>query len=241
MHDILDKHSKIALQFSGGRDSLACLYLLKDYWPKLTVYWCNTGAAFPETIALMGRIRELVPNFVEIGGNQPAVTQVFGIPSDIVPVSSTPIGLAVSGDGRQMIQDRYSCCARTMMQPTHARMVQDGITLIIRGQKNADRLKSPVRSGHTEDGIEYLFPIQDWSRAKVVSFLREQGVELPRFYEILESTPDCMTCTAWWEEGAAKYLKRYHHAQYLENQSKLARINQAVSEHIAAFNQEIAL
>lgn len=240
MQDVLDRHQKIALQFSGGRDSLACLYLLKDHWDRLTVYWLNTGAAFPETASLMGKVRAMVPSFVEIIGNQPGVTATFGIPSDIVPVSSTPIGLAVAPTDKPMIQDRYSCCARTMMQPTHARMIEDGITLVIRGQKNADNLKSPVRSGHVEDGIEYLFPIEDWTRAQVTQFLREQNVDLPRFYEMLESAPDCMTCTAYWEDGASRYLKRYHHAQYLDNQAKLQAINEAVSDHIAAFNQEIA-
>ena len=127
------------------------------------------------------------------------------------------------------------------MLPLHARMVQDGISLIVRGQKNADRLKSTVRSGETHDGIEYLFPIEDWDNRKVMSFLQSVDAQIPRFYEMLNSAPDCMTCSAYWEEGAMAYLKRYHHSQYLENQKRLSIINTAVGEHIAAFNKEVAL
>jgi phosphoadenosine phosphosulfate reductase len=239
MQDIIDRHERIALQFSGGRDSLACLYLMRPYWDRLTVYWCDTGAAFPETVALMQQIRDMVPNFARIEGRQPQVVAEFGMPSDLVPVGGTNIGRFVGGEA-PLIQDRYSCCIRSMMQPTMERMLADGITLIIRGQKNADRLKSKVRSGEVHDGIEFLFPIEDWDTRKVMRYLSDYGAPIPRFYEMLNGAPDCMTCTAWWEEGAAKYLKRYHYAQFLENQKRLDVIAKAVGEHIAAFNKEVS-
>ena len=68
----LGGHERIALQVSGGRDSLACFYLLKDagLLDKVTVYWVNTGDAFPETIEIMDLVRDMTPHFVEISGNQ---------------------------------------------------------------------------------------------------------------------------------------------------------------------------
>lgn len=239
MQETIDRHKKIALQFSGGRDSLACLYLMKPYWDQLTVYWCNTGAAYPETLALIAKIRDMVPNFAVIEGRQPTVIKQFGIPSDIVPVSATPFG-QMAGGGTIAIQDRYSCCTRSMMLPTHERMIEDGITLIIRGQKSSDKLKSTVKSGDVHDGIEFYFPIEDWDSRQVMRFLEDKGAPIPRFYEMLNTMPDCMNCSAYWEEGVAKYLRRYHYAQYLENQTRLDIINRAVGEHIAAFNQEVA-
>ena len=59
MREYLDRHDKIALQFSGGKDSLAVLYLCKEWWNKITVVWLNTGSAFPETIAQMEGIYSL--------------------------------------------------------------------------------------------------------------------------------------------------------------------------------------
>lgn len=239
LNAIFNRHERIALQVSGGRDSIACLYLLKPYWDRLTVYWLDTGAAYPETVALMQRIRDMVPNFARIEGRQPQTIEEFGIPSDIVPASGTPFGVYAADNG-QLIQDRYSCCMRSIMFPMHERMIADEITLIIRGQKDADRLKSKTRSGNVIDGIEFLFPIEDWDARKVMRFLEEEGAPIPRFYEMLSGAPDCMTCSAYWEEGAAKYLRRYHYDQYLANQARLDVINRAVGEHIAAFNQEVA-
>lgn len=240
LQHVIDRHKNIALQLSGGRDSIACLYLMRPYWDRLTVYWCDTGAAYPETVALMQKIRDAVPSFAVIEGQQPQVIAQHGIPTDILPASATPMGVNGSGKGALM-QDRYTCCLRSIMLPLHQRMLDDGITLIIRGQKTADRLKSIVRSGETHDGIEYLFPIEDWDTAQVMAYLTEHGAPIPRFYQMLNSAPDCMTCSAYWEEGAAGYLKRYHHGQYLANQTRLSIINAAVGEHIAAFNKEVAL
>ena len=240
MNSALERHERIALQFSGGRDSLACLYLLRPHWDRLTVYWCDMGASYPETMVQMQSIRDMVPNFAVIEGQQPDVIKEFGIPSDLVPVSATPFGRMFASTV-PLMQDRYSCCTRSKMIPTHQRMLDDGITLIIRGQKQTDKLRPPVRSGESHDGIEYLFPIENWDAKQVMQFLRDEEAPIPRFYEMLESMPDCMDCSAYWEDGASKYLRRYHHAQFLENQKRLDIINKAVGEHIAAFNQEVTI
>lgn len=239
MEDALNRHSKIALQLSGGRDSIACLYLLRPHLDRITVYWCNTGAAFPETLQVIEQIKAMAPNFVEIEGRQPATIEQFGIPSDLVPVSSTPMGILGEQTEAPLIQDRYSCCFRSIMLPMHERMIADGVTLIIRGQKDADRMKGCLRSGSVENGVEYLYPLEDWTSRKVMDFLKEQNAPIPRFYEVMDGTPDCMTCSAWWEEGRALYLKRYHHDAYVEYQRRLDVINRCVGGHIATFNDEV--
>ena len=237
--DIIGRHERIALQFSGGKDSLACLFLMRPHWDRLTVYWLDSGDAYPETASLLARVRDMVPNFARIEGRQPQTIAQFGIPTDILPASSTPMGVTASGKG-VLMQDRYSCCLRSIMLPMHERMLEDGITLIVRGQKNADRQKGVLRSGDVDGGIEMLFPIEDWSDRKVMDYLREQDAPIPRFYEMLNDAPDCLTCSAWWEKGEGAYRKRYHPIQFQEYQRRLDIIQSAVGEHIAAFNQEVA-
>lgn len=240
MKDIIDRHERIALQLSGGKDSLACLYLMREFLDRITVYWVNTGAAYPETLETIASVRSMAPRFVEIDGRQPDVIAAFGIPSDVVPVSATAFGAAASGSSAPIIQDRYHCCFQTIMRPMHERMLADGITLIIRGQRADDRLKAPLMSGAVENGIEMLFPIEGWDEERVMQFLKDQGAPIPRFYEMLAESPDCMTCSAYWEKGEAQYLKRYHSAEYDEVQRRLDIIGAAVGPHIAEFNKEIS-
>ena len=241
MNDIIAHHAKngrIGFQFSGGKDSLAMLYLLEEYWPDMTVYWVNAGDSFPETLELVERVRAMVPRFVEIEGAQRQSIVQFGLPSDLVPVNSTPIGIQATGRGA-LIQDRYSCCVRSRMLPLANRMTEDGITLIVRGQKNVDTHKGPLRSGDVDAGIQYLFPLENWTTDQVYAYLEDRGIELPRFYESMKDAPDCMTCSAWWEEGRAKYLERHHPEQYVVYQQRLDVIRDAVHEHITAFNVEV--
>lgn len=239
MKSTLDKHTRIALQVSGGRDSMACLFLLHrlGLLPQVTVYWLNTGASFPETLAIMAQVREMSPHFVEIAGNQPEVIARFGMPSDIVPRTSTPIGV-VTGQSQVLMQDTYSCCARVIMEPMHHQMLADEVTLIIRGQRNADSHRSPLRSGDSELGIEYLFPIEDWSDEQVKDFLQEVGAPYHPAYEFMDSTPDCMSCSGWWDENRAAFLKAHHPEAHDEYQRRLDVIRANVDPHIFDFNKE---
>jgi phosphoadenosine phosphosulfate reductase len=235
---IFDRHEKIALQFSGGKDSLALLHLFKPHWDRITVYWLNSGDPFPETERQMREVAAMVPHFVEIEGRQPEVIATLGIPSDMVPALSTPIGRAACGGRAPAILDRYSCCLYSLFLPMHERMKADGITCIIRGQKHSDMQRSPLKSGDVEDGIEYLFPLEDFDDADVFAYLGLQQIELPSFYPELSASPDCMTCSAYWEEGRGKYLRKHHPGAYAIYQERLGIIKDATAQAIAHFNME---
>jgi len=178
-----------------------------------------------------------VPRFAEIQGRVREVIAACGIPSDIVPTTATANGVLFYGGG-QRLNDRFDCCLRSLMVPMHQRMLDDGITLIIRGQKAGDEMKGPLRSGDVCDGIEYLFPVEDWSDDQVLALAKESGL-LPDSYDALKASPDCLTCSAYWGEGRAAWLKARHPAAYAIYQARLDTIRNAVMPHINEFNTEI--
>jgi phosphoadenosine phosphosulfate reductase len=231
------RHAKVAFQFSGGKDSLAALYLMRDLWPRMTVYWTNTGDAVPEVMAVIERVRADVPSFVEIAGRVTEQVAAYGLPSDIVPTTSTPFGIDAYGAGVPL-QDRFQCCSQALMLPMHQRMQEDGVTLIVRGQKSSDTLKSVLRSGAVDDGIELLFPLEHWNDAQVFEWLQANAF-VPDYYEDLAASPDCLTCSAYWSEGRAAWLKAKHPTAYAQYQRKLDVIRGAVMPHIALFNIEV--
>ena len=209
MIDVLSRHKKIGFQFSGGRDSLAALYLLKPYWKMMTVYHLDTGDQFPETIELVNRVSGYLPNFVRVSGMLKDTLENKGWPTDLMPKTSTPLGVLVSGETLKLI-DRYSCCWFSLMKPLHERMLNDGVTLIIRGQKNSDYHKPPLHSGFALEGVELFYPIE------------------------------CMHCTAWWDDKRGAYLKEYHPKNWVIYQERLKMIDNVIKPLLSELTREMS-
>jgi phosphoadenosine phosphosulfate reductase len=211
---MLGDHKIVVLHFSGGKDSLATLYLMRPHWDDITVMWCNTGDAFPETRLQMDAIKQMVPHFIEVKSDQPAQTARNGYPSDALSAWDAPLGVAFFEGRPYRAQSPLGCCMENIWNPTLRATRMLGATLVIRGQRNSEALKSNIRSGHVEDGVEYLFPIEDWTEEQVRTYLQEQSVPLPPHYTYTNSSLDCQHCTGYLFEPAAAgrfvYLRNKH-------------------------------
>jgi 3'-phosphoadenosine 5'-phosphosulfate sulfotransferase (PAPS reductase)/FAD synthetase/ubiquinone/menaquinone biosynthesis C-methylase UbiE len=232
------RHENIAFQFSGGRDSTAALYLLRPYWDRMTVYHLDTGDQFPETQAVVNAVSQHV-GVVRITSDVHRIREEHGMPSDVVPVDNTPVGQMVSG--REVrLQSRYDCCWRSLMSPMHERMRSDGITLIVRGQRDDEYANPPKRSGGTGDGFEVLYPIQSWSAGEVNAFLQDNALPVAPFYERgARRAPECMGCTAWWDEGRADYLRVFHPAAFDSYEKRMRVIRIEVDRQLAMLEAPI--
>ncbi len=230
----------MVLEFSGGKDSLACLYLLRYEWPRLTVLWVNTGAAYPETIEQMRKVREMVPHFLEVKSDQPSQIEANGLPADVVPIRSTVLGQRIHGPSTLM-QSFLGCCHDNLWKPAQDAIKALGATVVIRGQRNTDSRKSPIRSGHIEDGVKYLFPIQDWTEKQVRDYLTSQGVELPPHYAYFNSSLDCWNCTAYMDHnvGRAKHMREKHPDLWWQYKPMLSSVVNAVRDELR--HAELAL
>lgn len=223
---MLGNHHKIALQFSGGKDSIACLWQMRSLLHRVTVYHVSTGAEGDDAKAAVAWAKEHAPHFVQIDSRRPEGT----IASDVVPSSGTAIGLLSVGRAGPVVIDRFSCCAQTIMIPMHERMRADGITLIVRGQKLADKRKSALRTGDKLDGFEFLFPIEGWTDDDVFAYLREHNLPMGKCYSDLGGMPDCLDCSAWWDERRGDWLRRAHPEQAVVVSDRLRYIRDLINE-----------
>lgn len=201
----------IALQFSGGKDSLAILYLNRHRLHELTVYFGDTGHVYPhmrqfvvDTCKKLGATLKIVTPPVSIEAYQAA----HGLPSDIVPTEVSPQMQPFLKDKAEVrLQSSLTCCANMLWLPMQRALAADHITNVIRGSKKCDGHVG-VPDGHIENGVTYHSPLWNWSDADVFNYLREVGAELPEHYEASNNSADCIFCTAFLcHEGARERLE----------------------------------
>lgn len=216
MQDFFNRHEKVALMFSGGKDSLACLHLVKDYLDKVLVVWVNTGANFPEIEQMMREVKSIVTHFHEIKTDQPSSIKSKGYPVDVVPVNYTVLGQSVTSIKDFKVRSYFECCSENFWIPCDAEMRKLGVTGIIRGQRNSEAHRAPIKSGHIENGIEYYLPIESWKDSEVIDYLRSKDVVINERLSMAHSSLDCWNCTAYMAESAErfKYIKKNHPSKY---------------------------
>lgn len=233
IEEALSRHDVAAFQLSGGRDSVAALYAMRPFWGRFDVYTLDTGEQFPEVADVIGEIERDLGRVINIvQGSTALVREHFGLASDLIPVGShTDLGRMHSGSEAKII-DRYECCWRSIMAPMQARMIEDGATLIIRGQRNSDFAQAPTRSGFSDGVVELLYPIEEWSDDDVMDFIERCDLPVGPFYGAgMKSTPDCMGCTAWWDEGRFQYLKHNHPEAHATVMGRMREIKIHIDRH----------
>lgn len=236
MESIIKKHDKIVLMFSGGRDSLACLFLMKKWLNKILVLWVNAGDEFPENESIIREHTKDLPNFCEVKSDVKSFIHQHGFPSDVVPINYSEYGQQFSGKKDFLVTSQYHCCATNKWQPAYQKIIEHGATLVIRGDRADEKLHATLKSGAIDNGIEFLFPIENWTREDVDSYLKEQGFVAPEHFAFEESSLDCMCCTGFRNQHADRleYMKKKYSERLLENKQAEMLIDGAILREMGA-------
>ena len=117
------------------------------------------------------------------------------------------MGERVYGAQPIVFQSPLECCARARFAPLEQAVRDCGVKVVYRGQRNAERRRARIEHGHVDEfGITYLFPLRDWSRARVFEYMqREAPAYIPAYYaEGEKSSRDCWSCTAYRDDNVAR-------------------------------------
>lgn len=230
-------HDHGVLFFSGGKDSLACLLLLREHWDRITVVWSNPGAPHAETVAYMDRIRSIVPHFVELNGRQPEWIAAHGWPVDVVPVKASSAGAIGFEAPKVRMASFLDCCSANLWEPMRQYVIDTAPTLIIRGQRADESPRNRMTDAEVTvlGTVTYWHPLHDWTAAQVKEYIQAAGWELPPFYDIgAESSPDCWNCTAYIDHNLSRlrWLKRERPAMFAEIEPVLDALSGHLEDHI---------
>ena len=217
-----------ALAFSGGKDSMACLHLLRDELD--CAIFVDSGFAYPETLALVDYAKTIVRTVI-VRSDRAGQNKSEGVPADVVPIDWTRLGHALSGAKDVMVQSYLGCCYENLFVPLHAEAKRMGVTRLYIGQRSEEAHKSQLQSGAVVDGIERIYPIEDWTEAQVFSYLAEK-MTVPAHYRIRHSSLDCYDCTAYREDSQdrVQWTKIKHPLFYAAYASRARALDDAVAQ-----------
>ena len=183
----------MALALSGGKDSMACLFLMRE---QLTcAIYVDTGFAYPETRKIINYAASLLPVHV-VPSDRAVQNAKHGIPADVVPIDWTALGHAITGPKPIMIQSYLQCCWENISAPVYAKAKELGVTHLVNGQRRDERAKSTAQDGTVVDGITRVHPIEDWTADEVLNYLALH-MDVPPHFAFTHSSLDCYDCPAY--------------------------------------------
>lgn len=223
----------IALAFSGGKDSWACLQLYKDQLKDITVLWVDTGKNFPEALESVKLAKAMCPNFIEIKVDREAQIDAYGLPSDIVPCDNTAYGETVTGKVEQKIQPYFQCCYENIGKPLHDKAIELGVTHMIRGDRKDEGHVSNRKNGDVVDGIVQLHPNENMTKQNVLDYL-ESVMEVPKHFYLEHSSLDCSDCSAYLKDtkDVAEWAKINHPLLYKEKMIKVNKVKDILMQEM---------
>lgn len=221
---------KIGLAFSGGKDSLACVYLNLHRIKDITVLFVNTGKLLPETLNVVEHVKRLCPNFIEINVDKDLQNSKCGYPSDLVPVNWTEQGQLINGKKHIKIQSYIDCCFNNITFPLYKKAKELEITDLILGQRNEESYKSTSKDGDIVYGMKRLHPIENWSSNDVIEFLKSK-INIPEHFNFEHSSIDCYDCTGFLNKtkDIKFFLKKKYPEKFNEFKHKVIQIKQAIA------------
>ncbi|BCA55311.1 hypothetical protein W02_24510 [Nitrospira sp. KM1] len=229
----------MALAFSGGKDSMACLHLLRDQLD--CGIFVDTGYLLPETIHMVNYAASLLPVMHVVKTDRHRQNEEWGIPADIVPVDWTREAELFSGRKALRIQSWVRCHIENVNLPVWGKAKSLGVTHLVYGARKDEEVNSNTQAEQVQDGMTVLCPLAEWTAPQVLAYL-ETKMEVPEhFYSVHDSSSlDCYDCPAFeaTSQNRVAWMKTKYPEAYAAYAVRHHAIYEALEEAVKPTGQE---
>jgi phosphoadenosine phosphosulfate reductase len=213
---------KVAVAFSGGKDSEIVLYFCLKANPNVPVVFNNTGVEYPETVNFVARLAGEWDLNLTVTHPEKSFwdcIKQYGFPS----FSKS----ANKGAGKR-------CCYWLKEKPMLASIRQNGWLGVFTGQTASEGWQRQISASKTGICFHYkawgickIHAILWWTESEVQKFIEQNNLPLNPVY-LKEQRTGCMPCTAYkkWEEQMQRVNPKLYRI------IKLRKDNQYVMELI---------
>ncbi len=208
----LSKHTTPVVTFSGGKDSLVVLDLVRSIRPETTALFVNTGNEYTETVLYarsLSNIIEVEPEMPikDNDGNKEIIkgNRVFWKCVEVY-------GFAKSKD--KSTRHGNACCFWLKEKPLRTWQKNQGIDLVFTGLTSAEsrqRMMTLKRMGYyyhnKQDDTYRCHPIHDWTEQDVWDYINLKQLKYNPIYDMGLPRCGCRFCTAYlsWKKITSLY------------------------------------
>lgn len=194
--EALNKSDNPVVAFSGGKDSIVVLDLVRRANLKVPGVFCNTGNEYPETIEFVGSLDNIV--WLDPIKSFWQCVKEYGMPG---------IKSKAKRHGNQ-------CCNFLKEKPANNYYKENEVDLVFTGltmDESRNRMMMLKRMGNyywnkTEERFK-CHPIHDWSEAEVWTYIKWLKIPYNPIYDLGIRRCGCRLCTAYisWQDMTSLY------------------------------------
>ncbi len=198
----LSNSERPIIAFSGGKDSLVVLEIVRAARPDTIAVFCNTGNEYPETVAYVRTFSDVIETVPEKSFWQ--CVKEYGLPEH-------------KAKGKR---HGSACCFWLKEKPANDYYKQEKTDLCFTGLTAGESHQRTMMLGHM--GAYYLYkkgnyfkchPIWNWSEQDVWDYITFKGLRYNPIYDMGIPRCGCRYCTAYnsWKTTTALYNEKDTH------------------------------
>lgn len=197
---LLEATDRVAVAFSGGRDSLVALHLTLQVYPIIPVMFVNTSIEFPETLSYVRQLAEAWRlNLFEVKPqvNFWRLTEEQGIP--VAGRGNTTFMRDLSQ--RAGVKLSNSCCRRMKETPARQFYREHRIEGVVTGLRVSESLMRKMNFADygalrysTTYGTLVSWPLYAWTDRDISDYIALHGLPVNPLYEMGYNRVGCWAC-----------------------------------------------